>query len=130
MAKADFETVQEYISRQPDAAQDTLKRVRKAIRKALPRSEEMISYNIPAYKLHGEVVLYFAGWKKHYSLYPAGDRVIVAFKDDLAEYEVKKGTIRFPLAKPVPAKLIEGIAKLRAKEVAERQKAKMAGRKR
>src|SRR6266545_7133302 len=130
MTKADFQTVQQYISRQPQPSQDTLKCVRKAIRKALPRSEEVISYKIPAYKLRGEVVLYFAGWKKHYSLYPAGERVVAAFKDDLAPYEVKKGTIRFPLAEPVPVKLIEGIARLRAREVAERAKAKVAAKKR
>jgi uncharacterized protein YdhG (YjbR/CyaY superfamily) len=67
-------------------------------------------------------VLYFAGWKRHYSLYPATKRVIAAFTDDLAPFEVNKGTIRFPLSRPVPVKLIERIAKLRAREVAERAK--------
>jgi uncharacterized protein YdhG (YjbR/CyaY superfamily) len=69
-------------------------------------------------------VLYFAGWRQHYSLYPSNDRLVAAFKDDLAPYEVNKGTIRFPLSEPVPVNLIEGIAKFRAKEVAEREKAK------
>ena len=68
-------------------------------------------------------VLYFAGWKQHYSLYPAGDRVVAAFRDDLASYEINKGTIRFPLSQPVPVKLIERIAKFRAADVAEREKA-------
>jgi uncharacterized protein YdhG (YjbR/CyaY superfamily) len=126
MTKPDVKTVREYIARQPEAAQAILERVRKAIRKALPGSEEVISYRMPAYRLHGEVVLYFAGWKKHYSLYPADEQIIAAFEDDLAPYEVDKGTIRFPLAEPVPVKLIEGIAKLRAREVAEREKTKMA----
>ena len=71
-------------------------------------------------------MLFFAGWKQHYSLYPATKRVIDAFKDDLAPYEVRKGTIRFPLTKPVPVRLIGRIAKLRAKEVADRKKAKAA----
>ena len=75
-------------------------------------------------------MLFFAGWKQHYSLYPATKRVIDAFKDDLAPYEVRKGTIRFPLTKPVPVRLIGRIAKLRAKEVAERKKAKGAAPKR
>ena len=79
-----------------------------------------------AYKLRGGPVLYFAGWRQHYSLYPATDHVVPAFKDDLAPYEVDKGTIRFPLSEPVPVKLIERIAKFRAKEVAERAKAKAA----
>ena len=69
-------------------------------------------------------MLYFAGWRQNYSLYPATDHVVAAFKDDLAPYEVSKGTIRFPLSQPVPVKLIGRIAKFRAKEVAEREKAK------
>ena len=71
-------------------------------------------------------MLYFAGWRRHYSLYPSTDRVVTAFKDDLARYEVSRGTIRFPLSEPVPVRLIEGIAKCRAKEVAAREKAKAA----
>jgi uncharacterized protein YdhG (YjbR/CyaY superfamily) len=115
MAKIDFKSVSEYIAAQPAAVRGVLKRVRSCIRKAVPGAEEAISYNIPAYKLHGGTVLYFAGWKQHYSLYPAGAKVVAAFKDELAKYQVSKGTIRFPLAEPVPVKLIEGIAKFRAK---------------
>ncbi len=126
MAKTDFKSVDEYIASQPEAVQDVLKRVRSTIRKAVPGAEEMISYKIPTYKLHGDPVLYFAGWRKHYSLYPANDHVVAAFKDDLAPYEVNKGTIRFPLSEPVPIKLIGRIAKFRAKEVAEREKSKAA----
>jgi len=126
MAKTEFKSVDEYIAAQPDAAQGILGLVRGAIRKAVPGAEEVISYKIPTYKLHGGVVLYFAGWKRHYSLYPAGERLVAAFKDELASYEVKKGTIRFPLSGPVPVKLIERIAKFRAKEAADRGKAKAA----
>ena len=126
MAKAAFNSVDEYIASQPEAVQGVLERVRSTIRKAVPRAEEVISYKIPTYKLHGGPVLYFAGWRRHYSLYPATDRVVAAFMDDLAPYEVSKGTIRFPLSEPVPVKLIERIAKFRAKEVAEREKAKAA----
>src|SRR6185369_6193711 len=97
MAKTDFKCVDEYIASQPEAAQRVLQRVRGAIRKAVPGAEEVISYQIPAYKLHGGPVLYFAGWKQHYSLYPATGRVVAAFKDDLAPYQVNKATIRFPL---------------------------------
>jgi hypothetical protein len=64
--------------------------------------------------------------RQHYSLYPATDHIVAAFKDDLAPYEVNKGTIRFPLSQPVPAKLIGRIAKVRAQEVNEREKAKAA----
>jgi uncharacterized protein YdhG (YjbR/CyaY superfamily) len=115
-------SVDEYIAWQPDPARRVLKRVRSILHKALPRAEEVISYKIPAYKLHGGGALYFAGWKQHYSLYRAGDSLVKEFKDDLAPYKISKGTIRFPLSDPVPAKLIERIAKFRAKEAAPRAK--------
>src|SRR5262245_52498232 len=114
MSKIDFKSVDQYIASQPDAVQTVLSRVRIAIRKALPDAEEMISYNIPTYKLHGAAVLYFAGWKKHYSLYPVTDHLKRGFKDDLAGYEIEKGTMRLPLGEPVPVKLIARIARFRA----------------
>jgi uncharacterized protein YdhG (YjbR/CyaY superfamily) len=126
MAKTGYKSVDEYIAAQPEAVQGLLERVRSTIRKAVPGVEEVISYKIPTYKLHGGPVLYFAGWTRHYSLYPATDQVVAEFKDDLAPYEVNKGTIRFPLSEPVPVKLIERIAKFRAKQVAEREKGKAA----
>jgi len=123
MAKTDFKSVDEYIASQPEAVQGILGRVRSAIRKAVPAAEETISYKMPAYKLHKRPALYFAGWKQHYSLYPASGRLVAAFRDELATYHVSKGTIRFPLSQPVPVKLIGSVAKFRAKEVAEHQKA-------
>ncbi len=122
MAKTNFQSVDEYIASRPEAVQEVLKRVRSIVRKAVPKAEEVISYQIPAYKLPAGVVLYFAGWKQHYSLYPAGSRV-AALKKELAPFEVSKGAIRFPLSKPVPVKLIKRIAKLRAKEVGAGAKA-------
>ena len=127
MAKADFTPVDGYIARHSEDVQATLQRVRSAIRKALPGAEEAISYQIPTYKLHGGCVVYFAGWKQHYSLYPATAHLVAAFKDELAAYEVSKGTIRFPLSEPVPLKLIGRIAKFLAKEAERRAKAKLAG---
>jgi uncharacterized protein YdhG (YjbR/CyaY superfamily) len=124
--KTDFKSVDEYIASQPEAVQSVLKRLRSIVRKAVPGVEESISYQIPAYKLRGERVLYFAGWKQHYSLYPATGPLVTAFKDELAPYELSKGTIRFPLSEPIPVKLIERIAKFRAKEVAGLKKAKAA----
>ena len=129
MAKSSFKSVDDYIAAQPKNVQGVLQRVRSIIRKAVPGAEEMISYGIPAYKLHGAPVLFLAGWRQHYSLYPGTGKFVAAFKDDLARYEVSKGTIRFPLSEPVPVKLIERIAKLRAKEVAGRAKAKPAAQK-
>jgi len=130
MAKTDFESVDDYIAAQPEAAQGALKRVRSIIRKAVPKAGEAISYKIPTYKLHGSPVLYFAGWKKHYSLYPASDRLVAALGKDLAPYEVNKGTIRFPLSEPVPVAVIERIAKFRAAEIVGNETAKPAPKKR
>ncbi len=126
MAKIAFKSVDEYIASQPEAARGVLERVRRTIRKALPGAEEVISYQIPAYKLNGRTVIYFAGWRQHYSVYPSTDRLVARFKNDLARYEVSKGTIRFPLSEAVPVKLIEAVARFRGKEVAEREKAKAA----
>ncbi len=126
MAKINFKSVDEYIASQPEAVQAILGRVRSIIRKAVPGAQEIISYKMPTYTLHGNRLLYFAVWKHHYSIYAATEQVLAAFQDELASYEVDKGTIRFPLSEPVPVKLIGRIAKFRAKEVAEREKAKAA----
>jgi uncharacterized protein YdhG (YjbR/CyaY superfamily) len=126
MAGKNFKSVDEYIASHPEAAQIVLQRVRNTIRAAIPGAEEVISYKIPAYKQDGGLVLYFAAWKHHYSLYPAGERLVTAFKDELAQCEISKGTIRFSLSGPVPVKLIGRIAKFRAKEIAAPGKAKAA----
>ena len=125
MAKTDFKSVNEYIATHPKEVREVLQRVRSVIRKALPGAEEVISYQIPSYKLQGAYVVYFAGWKQHYSLYPATDRLVAAFKDDLAPY-VNKKTIRLPLSEPVPVRLIERVVKFLAKEAVDRRKAKLA----
>jgi uncharacterized protein YdhG (YjbR/CyaY superfamily) len=91
MAKTDFKSVDEYLATQPEDVQAILQRVRNTLRKAVPGAEEVISYQLPAVKLHGGPVLYFAGWKQHYSLYPATERVLETFKDDLKHYEISKG---------------------------------------
>ncbi len=126
MAKTDFKSVDEYIAQHPVEVQAVLERVRSTIRKAVPGAEEAISYQIPTLKLHGAYVVYFAGWKAHYSLYPANDRLVAAFKKELLPYAISKGTIRFPLSDPVPVKLIAGIAKFLAKEAAARASVKRA----
>ena len=121
MPTTDFQSVDDYIASQPEAVQSALEQVRDAIRKAVPKAEESISYKIPTYKVNGDPVLYFAGWKRHYSLYPASGLLLEAFQNDLGPYEKKKSTIRFPLTEPVPVRLIERIAKFRAKEIAARR---------
>ncbi len=129
MRKANLQSMDEYISLQPAAAQIALERVRSAIGKAVQDAEECISYQIPAFKLDGRVLLYFAGWKEHYSVYPASDAMIAAFPGELERYRVSKGTLRFPLSESVPVKLIMRIAKFRAGELAARKLAKAAAKK-
>lgn len=114
MEKKTFKSVDDYIASQPPAARAALEQVRAAIRKALPEAAEDISYNMPAYKLHDSVVLYFAGWKEHYSLYRVNSRVVAAFREELDRYRLEKGTVHFPYSEPVPVDLIERIAKYRA----------------
>ena len=127
MPRPTFQSVNEYIAAQPPEVRKALKRVRTVIRRALPRAEEAISYQIPAYRLDGRTVIYFAGFKEHYSLYPFNKRLEAAFKREITPYEISgKGTIRFPVSEPVPTALIAAIAKFRAKEAAESAKPKTA----
>ena len=122
-------SVDDYIRAQPAALQPVLERVRGVLRKALPGAEEVLSYRIPAYRLNGRIVIFFAGWKEHYSIYPAGDATVLsAFQDELVSCEIAKGTIRFPLDRPVPAKLIAAIAKFRAARTASAPQRKRAVR--
>ena len=121
MAKTAFTSVAGYIAAQPKETQAILETVRAAIRKALPKAEETISYNIPAYKLAGRAALYFAGFKAHYSLYPASDALIAAIRNARGPHVIRSRTIRFPLDQKEPIALITRIARLRAKEQ-EKQK--------
>ena len=107
-------TVEEYIAAQPEALRPKLEQVRATIRKAVPQAVECIGYRMPGYKLHGKALLYFAGFKEHYSLFAASGTFFAALLDELRGYELRKGTIHFSVSKPVPVKLIARIAKLRA----------------
>ena len=123
-------SVASYIAAQPKERRAALERVRRIIRRAIPGAEEGISYKIPAYKLQGRAVIYFAGWKEHYSLYPVTADVVEALGDRLGELEISKGTIRFPFDEPIPVRLIARIAKLLAGKAMKRQKEKVALKKR
>jgi uncharacterized protein YdhG (YjbR/CyaY superfamily) len=106
-------TVASYLAAQPPAARRTLARVRAAIRGALPAADEVLSYGIPAYQQDGRLVLWFAGWKEHWSLYPASG-LEQQLGDRLRGRIVSKGTIRFAWSEPVPLALVARIARLRA----------------
>ena len=122
MAKTNFKSVADYIASKPAPVQKILKLVDRAIRKAIPKAEEGIAYQIPTYKLDGTNVIYFAGWKEHYSLYPIHESLVAEFKEELAGCKTSKGTLRFPLSEPVNADLIERIIRFRMKQLAESDK--------
>lgn len=126
MAREVASAVDAYIARQPGDAQAVLRRVRRIIRKVLPDAEETISYQIPAYKIDGRYVVYFAGWKQHWSLYPITEPVQSSLRSALASHELSKGTVRFPLTDPVPSALVERIVRALAKAAKGRSRARKA----
>ncbi|MEO8972064.1 MAG: DUF1801 domain-containing protein [Ktedonobacteraceae bacterium] len=116
-----FTTIDEYISTFPGEIQAVLEKVRQAIHKAAPEAAEAMSYGIPTFTLNGKHVVFFAGWKHHLSLYPipAGDE---AFQQELSPYKRAKGTIQFPLNKPVPYDFVEKIVTLLMMENPEKER--------
>jgi len=116
------ENIDEYIARFPEAVQEILEKVRTTIREAAPDAEETISYQIPTFKLKGNLV-HFAGYKRHIGFYPTASG-IENFKNELSGYESAKGSVKFPLEKPIPYDLISEIVAFRVKENLERAAAK------
>ena len=115
MAKMKTATsVNEYIAKADPHAKKALGDIRKTIKVAAPKAEEVISYQIPAYKYHG-VLVFFAAWKNHISLYPAPWGA-ESLKKEMSAYEGSKGTIKFPLDKSMPLTLIKKMVKYRMKE--------------
>ncbi len=116
------QTIDDYIAGFPNDVQGILEKIRMTIRKAAPDAEETIKYQIPTFTLKGNLV-HFAAYKKHIGFYPA-PRGIEKFKNELSVYEGAKGTVKFPLDKPIPFDLISKIVKFRVKENLERAEAK------
>src|SRR5579859_915553 len=121
-------SVDEYLAAQPEAVRAKLEQVRDAIRRAVPEAVEGIGYRMPGYKFQGKPMLYFAGFKEHYSLFAASGTFFAALEDELGGYELRKGTVHFPLTKPVPVRLIRRIAKLRAAGITATTKKPLPGR--
>jgi uncharacterized protein YdhG (YjbR/CyaY superfamily) len=119
--KMKAKTVDEYIAGFPKETQKVMKQIRITIRKNIPGAKEKISYGIPGYFLNDIYVIYFAGYKKHISFYPAPVGV-EAFKKAFASYKTGKGTVQLPLDKPMPWSLITRIIKYRLKENLKRTK--------
>lgn len=122
MSKSQFKTIDEYIATFPKDIRDVLEQLRRVIRESAPKAEEAISYGMPAFKLNGRSLVFFAAWKDHIGFYPGGPSAIEAFKKELAPFKQSKGTIQFPLNKPIPLGLVKKIVKFRIKENESRKK--------
>ena len=112
--KEQFKTIDGYIKTFPEDIQSILERMRQTIRKAAPEAVEAISYQIPTFKLNGNLV-HFAAFKNHIGFYPTSSG-IEAFKKELSPYKGGKGSVQFPIDKPIPYDLVKKIVMFRAKE--------------
>ena len=119
-------TVDDYLAALPEEARATLEKLRKVVKAAAPKATEVISYQIPMYKHHGMLVG-FAAFKDHCSFFP-GANPIATHKDELKAYETSKGTIRFPIGKPLPAALVKKLVKTRVAENEKRLREKLKKR--
>jgi len=110
--KVHFNSMDEYIATFPEETQKLLEEVRATIKTAAPDAREKISYQIAAFELNGRNLVHFAGWKKHIAMYPipSGSE---AFNKEVSQYIDGKGTLKFPIDKPLPLKLISKVVKLR-----------------
>ena len=108
--------VDEYIRTFPKEVRDILQAVRRTVKAAAPQAEETISYRIPAYKLTGKTVAYFAAFKKHIGFYPPAPR---EFRKETAPYLGPKGNLQFPIDEPIPLDLVKRIVRYRVKEVSQ-----------
>jgi len=113
--KVRFHSIDEYIGSFPKDVQKIMKQLRATIKAAAPDVEEKISYQMPTFNLNGKYLVYFAAWKNHIAMYPipSGNE---AFNKEVSKYVVGKGTLKFPLDKPLPLKLITKIVKSRVAE--------------
>ncbi len=122
MDKKRFGNIDEYIAAQSELHQPLLNKLRDTIRKAALGAEEVISYNMPAYKFHG-ILVYFAAHEKHIGFY-AMKSVMTVFKVQLANYRSGEATIRFVLEKPIPVKMVTEIVKYRVQENLDKKQRK------
>jgi len=115
------QTIDEYIESFPENVQSVLEKLRATVREAAPEALESISYDMPTFKLNGERLVYFSAWKNHIGFYsiPEGNE---AFRKELSPYAGEKGSLRFPLDKPIPYDLVMKIVMLRTKEIRRKRK--------
>lgn len=118
-----YTTVAEYLQDIPEQTIERIYELQAAIKTAVPNAEEVISYNMPAYKLNGKALVYFAAYAKHVGFYPTSSPMVV-FADELSKYKTSKGAVQFPLDKKIPSALVKKIVKHRIAEEAARAVAK------
>lgn len=112
-----------YAATLPPATRRAFKTLRGAIRAAAPGAVDAWSYSIPALRLGERILVWYAGWKEHVSLYPIGPGILKALGIDGKRYKVSKGTIRFPLERPIPVGLVKRLVKARSAELRGRERA-------
>jgi uncharacterized protein YdhG (YjbR/CyaY superfamily) len=112
-------TIDEYLATLSSDKRAALERLRKTIRAAAPRAEECISYQLPAFRLDGKMLVWFGATANHCAFYPGA--VVEAFKDELEDYDIRKGTVRFQADDPLPAALVRKLVKARIAKSAARQ---------
>lgn len=117
-----FKTVDEYFSLFPPSTKSILRKMRETIKQAAPQAEELISYNMPAFKFHGALV-YYAAYEHHIGFYPTASPMTV-FKKELADYKTSKGAIQFPIGEPIPTALVKKIVKFKVNENLEKERMK------
>lgn len=127
MKSTSFSSVDEYIATFPEKTQKILEELRLTIKAAAPQAEEKISYNIPAFTLDGKYLIYFAGWKNHISIYPipTGSE---SFNKKVSEFAAGKGTLKFPIDRPLPLGLITEMVEFRIAENLAKSAAKSDNR--
>lgn len=115
-------SVEDYLAALPEESRAALERLRKTIKAAAPEATETISYQMPAFKVHDRLLMSYAAFTNHCSLFPMSNKVIEAHRDELEPYYSGKGTIRFQTDKPLPAALIKKLVKARIEENAARSR--------
>ncbi len=122
-------SIDEYFSTFPELTREKLDWIRISTKRIVPEAVELISYNMPAFKLHGFVLFYYAAYKGHIGFYPGNVKIFEVFRDALVSYKTSKGTIQFSISEDLPVTLIEDIIKFRVEQNIERSTSKKIRRK-